>query len=50
VVETVLEAVDDFFVVDVDYGHALVEEVTHVLAEHVALLLIYLHQVHASCW
>jgi hypothetical protein len=32
VVETVLEEVDDLLVGDVDYGGALVEEASHVLA------------------
>jgi hypothetical protein len=32
VVETVLEEVDDRLVDDVDYGGALVEEASHVLA------------------
>jgi hypothetical protein len=33
VVKTVLEEVDDFFVRDIDYSGALVEEVAHVLAK-----------------
>jgi hypothetical protein len=32
VVETVLEEVDDLLVSDVDFGGALVEEASHVLA------------------
>jgi hypothetical protein len=50
VVDTILEAVDDFFVGDVDYGRTLVEETTHVLVEHLALLLLDHCQVHASTW
>jgi hypothetical protein len=48
VVKTVLEDVDDFFVRDIDYDPMLVEEATHVLVEHLALLLLDLRQVHAS--
>jgi hypothetical protein len=48
VVETVLEEVDDLLVGDVDYGGALVEEVTHVLAKSLALFLLHHSQVHAS--
>jgi hypothetical protein len=48
VVETILEAVDDFFIGDVDYGCVLLEEATHVLVERLALFLLDLCQVHAS--
>jgi hypothetical protein len=48
VVETVLEEVDDFFVRDIDYCIALVEEAPHVLAKGLALFLLYHSQVHAS--
>jgi hypothetical protein len=41
VVETVLEEVDDFFVRDIDYCGALVEEMPHVLAEGLALFLLH---------
>jgi hypothetical protein len=41
VVETVLEEVDDFFVRDIDYCGALVEETPHVLAEGLALFLLH---------
>jgi hypothetical protein len=41
VVETVLEEVDDFFVGDIDYCGALVEEATHVLAKGHALFLLH---------
>jgi hypothetical protein len=47
VVKTALENVDDFFVKDVDYSRALVEEATRVLVECFALLLSDLRQVHA---
>jgi hypothetical protein len=47
-VETVLEEVDDFFVRDIDYGGALVEEALHVLAKGLALFLLHHSQVHAS--
>jgi hypothetical protein len=40
VVETVLEEVDDFFVRDIDYCGALVEEALHVLAKGLALFLL----------
>jgi hypothetical protein len=43
-----LEEVDDFFVDDVDYGRTLVEKAVHVLAEHLALLLLDHRQIHAS--
>jgi hypothetical protein len=46
--KTVLEDVDDFFAGDVDYGCTLVDESAHVLAEHLALFLLDLRQVHAS--
>jgi hypothetical protein len=48
VVETVLEEVDDFFVRDIDYCGALVEEVPHVLAKGLVLFLLHHSQVHAS--
>jgi hypothetical protein len=48
VVETVLEEVDDFFVRDINYGGALVEEEPHVLAKGLALFLLRHSQVHAS--
>jgi hypothetical protein len=48
VVETVLEEVDDFFVRDIDYCGALVEEAPHVLAKSLALFLLHHSQVHAS--
>jgi hypothetical protein len=48
VVETVLEEVDDFFVRDIDYCGALVEETPHVLAKGLALFLLHHGQVHAS--
>jgi hypothetical protein len=48
VVETVLEEVDDFFVRDIDYSGALVEEASHVLAMGLALFLLHRSQVHAS--
>jgi hypothetical protein len=48
VVETVLEEVNDLLVGDVDYGGALVEEASHVLAKGLALFLLYHRQVHAS--
>jgi hypothetical protein len=48
VVETILEEVDDFFVRDIDYCGALVEEATHVLAKGLALFLLHHSQVHAS--
>jgi hypothetical protein len=48
VVETVLEEVDDFFVRDIDYCGALVEETPHVLAKGLALFLLNHGQVHAS--
>jgi hypothetical protein len=41
VVETVLEEVDDFFVRDIDYCGALVEEEPHVLAKGLALYLLH---------
>jgi hypothetical protein len=41
VVETVLEEVDDFFVRDIDYCGALVEETPHVLAKGLALFLLH---------
>jgi hypothetical protein len=41
VVKTVLEEVDDFFVRDIDYCGALVKETLHVLAEGLALFLLY---------
>jgi hypothetical protein len=41
VVETVLEEVDDFFVRDIDYGGALVEEAPHVLVKGLALFLLH---------
>jgi hypothetical protein len=47
-IETVLEEVDDLFVRDVDYGGALVEEVSRVLAKGLALFLLHHCQVHAS--
>jgi hypothetical protein len=48
VVKTVLEEVDDLLVGDVDYGSALVEEASHVLAKGLTLFLLYHGQVHAS--
>jgi hypothetical protein len=48
VVETVLEEVDDLLVGDVDYGGALVEEASHVLAYGLTLFLLHHCQVHAS--
>jgi hypothetical protein len=48
VVKTVLEEVDDFFVRDIDYCGALVEEAPHVLAKGLALFLLHHVQVHAS--
>jgi hypothetical protein len=48
VVETVSEEVDDFLVRDIDYGGALVEEASHVLAKGLALFLLHHYQVHAS--
>jgi hypothetical protein len=48
VIETVLEEVDDLLVDDVDYGGALVEETSHVLAKGLALFLLHHSQVHAS--
>jgi hypothetical protein len=48
VIETILEEVDDFLVGDVDYGGALVEEASHVLAKGLALFLLHHCQVHAS--
>jgi hypothetical protein len=48
VVETVLEEVDDFFVRDIDYSGALVEEAPHVLAKSLALFLLHHSQVHTS--
>jgi hypothetical protein len=48
VIETVLEEVDDLLVADVDYGGALVEKASHVLAKGLALFLIHHCQVHAS--
>jgi hypothetical protein len=48
VVKTVLEEVDDFFVRDIDYCGALVEEAPHVLAKGLALFLLHHGQVHAS--
>jgi hypothetical protein len=48
VVETVLEEVDDLLVGDVDYGGALVEEATHVLAYGLTLFLLHHCQVHAN--
>jgi hypothetical protein len=48
VVETVLEEVDDLLVGDVDYGSALVEEASHVLAKGLALFLLHHCKVHAS--
>jgi hypothetical protein len=50
VVEAVLEEVDDFFVRDIDYCGALVEEAPHVLAKGLALFLLHHSQVHASTW
>jgi hypothetical protein len=47
-VETVLEKVDDLFVGDIDYGGALVEEASHVLAQGLALFLLHHSQVHAN--
>jgi hypothetical protein len=41
VVEAVLEEVDDLLVGDIDYGGALVEEATHVLAEGLSLFLLH---------
>jgi hypothetical protein len=41
VVETVLEEVDNFFVTDIDYCGALVEETPHILAEGLALFLLH---------
>jgi hypothetical protein len=41
VVKTVLEEVDDFFVRDIDYCGALVEEAEHVLAKGLALFLLH---------
>jgi hypothetical protein len=48
VVEIVLEEVDDLLVGDVDYGGALVEEASHVLAKGLALFLPHHCEVHAS--
>jgi hypothetical protein len=48
VIETVLEEVEDLLVGDVDYGGALVEEASHVLAKGLALFLLHHCQVHAS--
>jgi hypothetical protein len=48
VIETVLEEVNDLFVSDIDYGGALVEEASHVLAKGLALFLLHHCQVHAS--
>jgi oligoribonuclease NrnB/cAMP/cGMP phosphodiesterase (DHH superfamily) len=48
VVEAILEAVDDFFVSDINYGRALVEQAVQVLEERLALFLLDHHQVHAS--
>jgi hypothetical protein len=48
VIETVLEEVNDLFVRDIDYGGALVEEASHVLAKGLALFLLHHCQVHAS--
>jgi hypothetical protein len=48
VVETVLEEVDDLLVGDVNYGGALVEEASHVLAKGLALFLLHHGQVHSS--
>jgi hypothetical protein len=48
VIGPVLEEVDEFFVGDVYYGRTLVEKVSHVLAEHLALFLLDHRQVHAS--
>jgi hypothetical protein len=48
VIETVLKEVDDLLVGDVDYGGALVEEASHVLAKGLALFLLHHCQVHAS--
>jgi hypothetical protein len=47
-VETVLEEDEDFFVRDINYCGALVEEAAHVLAKGLALLLLHHGQVHAS--
>jgi hypothetical protein len=48
VVETMLEKVDDFLVIDIDYSGALVEKAPHVLAQGLALFLLHHGQVHAS--
>jgi hypothetical protein len=48
VIETVLEEVEDLLVGDVDYGGALVEEASHVLAKGLALFLLHHCQVHTS--
>jgi hypothetical protein len=48
VVDTVLEEVDDFFVKDIDYCGALLEEAPHVLAKGLALFLLHHSQVHVS--
>jgi hypothetical protein len=47
-VETVLEALIDLFVGDVDYGRTLVEKAVHVLLERLALFLLDHRQVHVS--
>jgi hypothetical protein len=41
VIETVLEEVDDLLVGDVDYGGALVEEASLVLAKGIAMFLLH---------
>jgi hypothetical protein len=40
-VKTVLEEVNDFFVRDIDYCGALVEEASRVLAKGLALFLLH---------
>jgi hypothetical protein len=48
VVETFLEKVDDLLVGNIDYGSALVEKASHVLAQGLTLFLLHHSQVHAS--